>query len=514
MVSKKHSDAMKRFEALKDLALAPGSKEAIERQHSRGKYTARERIEKLLDSNSFVEIDMFAKHRAEGFGIEKNRPLTDGVVVGWGTIDGRQVGIFSQDFTVFGGALGEVFASKMHKIMDFALEAKIPIIGLNDGAGARIQEGVASLASYGGIFKRNVDSSGIIPQISVILGPCAGGAVYSPAITDFVFMVREIGNMFITGPDVVKTVTGENVTQEELGGAWTHATKSGVAHFVLENEDDCFKSIRRLLKYLPQNFESNPPKKSISSPSKKGSLLEVIPENTFQTYDVRKVLDYIVDSNSFFEVQPLFAPNIVIGFARLGGKSVGIVANQPKVLGGSLDISACEKAARFVRTCDSFGIPIISFVDVPGFTPGVDQEFGGIIRHSSKLLYAFAESTVPRVQIVLRQAYGGAFVVMNSKSIGADISFALPTAEISVMHANAAVGYVNHKELKEDPSRYDELVEKFDEEFSNPYLAAERGIIDAVVSPTELREKVISVLEAKANKSREKIFRKHGNVPL
>lgn len=514
MVSKKHSDAIKKFEELYSQALTPGSKEAVDRQHSRGKYTARERIEKLLDDNSFVEIDMFSKHNAEGFGIEKNRPLTDGVVVGWGTIDGRQVGIFSQDFTVFGGALGEVFASKMHKIMDFALEAKIPIIGLNDGAGARIQEGVASLASYGGIFKRNVEASGVIPQISVILGPCAGGAVYSPAITDFVFMVREIGNMFITGPDVVKTVTGENVTQEELGGAWTHATKSGVAHFVLENEDDCFKSIKKLLKYLPQNFEALPPKKASSNPNKKGSLLDVIPENTFQTYDVKKVLDYVLDGNSFFEVQPLFAPNIVTGFARLGGKSVGIVANQPKVYGGSLDISACEKAARFVRTCDAFGIPLISFVDVPGFTPGVDQEFGGIIRHSSKLLYAFAESSVPRVQIVLRQAYGGAFVVMNSKSIGADISFALPTAEISVMHASAAVGYINHKELDQDPSKYDNLVEEFDEKFSNPYLAAERGIIDGVISPLEVRSKIIAVLDAKQNKVRNKIYRKHGNVPL
>ena len=412
-----------------------GSPRAVEKHHAKGKMTARERIDYLLDDGSFQELDMLARHRAHGMGLEENRPYTDGVITGFGTIDGRRVCVFSQDFTVFGGALGEVFAEKIHKVMDLASSIGVPMIGLNDGAGARIQEGVVSLHSYGGIFHRNAQASGVIPQISVILGPCAGGAVYSPAMTDFIFMVQETSHMFITGPDVVKTVTGEDVTLEELGGAMSHATKSGVAAFVAPDEKSCLDDVRYLLSFLPSNnMEEAPLLRSGDDPERlTPELSELMPASPNQPYDMTKVIEAVVDDGEFFEVNHHWAMNLVCGFARIDGRAVGIVGNQPQMLAGVLNIDASEKGARFVRTCDAFNIPLVTFVDVPGFMPGTDQEYGGIIRHGAKLLYAYCESTVPRVQIITRKAYGGAYVVMNSKSIGADLAFAWPSAELAVM---------------------------------------------------------------------------------
>src|SRR6516225_352515 len=423
-------ERLEQLAKLKEEARQPGSEAAVQRQHKRGKLTARERIDLLLDPDSFVELDMLARHRAHGFGIEATRPLTDGVVTGWGTVDGRKVFVFSQDFTIFGGALGEVFAEKIHKVMDLAESTGAPLVGLNDGAGARIQEGVVSLASYGGIFYRNVKSSGVIPQISVILGPCAGGAVYSPAMTDFIFMVRGTSHMFITGPDVVKAATGEEVTQEELGGAITHATKSGVANFVADDEQSCIEMVRYLLSFLPANNLEDPPFFEAEDDPERScdALVDLMPDSTNRPYDMKAIITEIVDDGDFFEVSPLWAMNIVCGFARIDGHAVGIVGNQPQVLAGCLDIDASEKAGRFVRTCDAFNVPLVTFVDVPGFLPGTDQEYGGIIRHGAKLLYAYCEATVPRIQIITRKGYGGAFVVMNSKSIGADIAFAWPSA--------------------------------------------------------------------------------------
>ena len=418
-------ERLNQLDALREQAVHAGSPAAVERQHARGKLTVRERLERLLDPGSFVELDMLARHRAHGFGIENTRPLTDGVVTGWGAIDGRKVFVFAQDFTVFGGALGEVFAEKIHKVMDLAESVGCPVVGLNDGAGARIQEGVVSLAAYGGIFFRNVKASGVIPQISVILGPCAGGAVYSPAMTDFVFMVKGTSHMFITGPDVVKTVTGEDVTQEELGGAMTHASKSGVATFVADSEESCLEQVRYLLSFLPRNNLEDPPYFEPSDrPDRRcEGIVDLIPDVPNKPYDMKQVIAEVVDDGDFFEVHQLWAMNIVCGFARIDGHVVGLVGNQPQVLAGTLDIDASEKAARFVRTCDAFNVPLVTFVDVPGFLPGTDQEYGGIIRHGAKLLYAYCEATVPRVQIVTRKAYGGAYVVMNSKSIGADLAF-------------------------------------------------------------------------------------------
>ncbi|MFZ4516103.1 MAG: acyl-CoA carboxylase subunit beta [Acidimicrobiia bacterium] len=514
-----HHDRLAELEALKDQARNAGSPAAVERQHARGKLTARERIARLLDPDSFVELDMLARHRAHGFGIEKNRPLTDGVVTGWGTINGRKVFVFSQDFTVFGGALGEVFAQKIHKVMDLAESVGAPMIGLNDGAGARIQEGVVSLASYGGIFYRNVKSSGVIPQISVILGPCAGGVVYSPAITDFVFMVKGTSHMFITGPDVVKTVTGEDVTQEELGGAMTHASKSGVATMVCDDEDHCLDEVRTLLSYLPSNnLEEAPYEAPTDDPNRVNEALHhVIPDAPNQPYDMKAVIADVVDDGEFFETQPFFAPNIVCGFARLDGHVVGVVGNQPSVLAGCLDIDASEKAARFVRTCDAFNIPILTFVDVPGFLPGTDQEYGGIIRHGAKLLYAYCEATVPRIQIITRKAYGGAYVVMNSKSIGADLAFAWPSSEIAVMGPQGAVSIVFRKEIENaaDPeARRTELINEYTERFSNPYQAAERGYIDDVIDPRQTRSLLVRSLNMLRTKREQLPQRKHGNVPL
>jgi acetyl-CoA carboxylase carboxyltransferase component len=504
---------------LKEEALHAGSPAAIERQHKRGKLTARERLDLLLDEGSFVELDMLARHRAHGFGIENTRPLTDGVITGWGTIDGRKVFVFSQDFTVFGGALGEVFAEKIHKVMDLAESVGAPMIGLNDGAGARIQEGVVSLASYGGIFFRNVKASGVVPQISVILGPCAGGAVYSPAMTDFVFMTKGTSHMFITGPDVVKTVTGEDVTQEELGGAMTHASKSGVATFVYDDEQACLQQVRYLMSFLPSNNLEDPPfYEPEDDPERRcEDILDLIPDAPNKPYDMKKVIAEIVDDGEFLEVQPYWAMNIICGFGRINGHAVGIVGNQPQVLAGCLDIDASEKAGRFVRTCDAFNIPLVTFVDVPGFLPGTDQEYGGIIRHGAKLLYAYCESTVPRVQIITRKGYGGAYVVMNSKSIGADLAFAWPSGEIAVMGPQGAVNIIFRKEIEaaaDSEERRSELIAEYTERFANPYSAAERGYVDDVIDPRDTRRVLVRALEMLRSKKEKLPQRKHGNVPL
>lgn len=500
-------------------ALSAGSPHAVERQHQKGKMTARERLDYLLDEGSFQELDMLARHRAHGMGLDKSRPYTDGVVTGFGTIDGRRVCVFSQDFTVFGGALGEVFAEKIHKVMDLANSVGVPMIGLNDGAGARIQEGVVSLHSYGGIFRRNVKSSGVIPQISVILGPCAGGAVYSPAMTDFIFMVKETSHMFITGPDVVKTVTGEEVTLEELGGATSHATKSGVATFVLDDEKSCLDEVKYLLSFLPSNNMEEPPREEPTDDPDRlvPELLELMPDSPNLPYDMKKVIAACLDNGDYLEYFPQWAQNITCGFGRIDGQVVGIVGNQPAVLAGVLDIDSSEKAARFVRTCDSFNIPIVTFVDVPGFMPGVDQEYGGIIRHGAKLLYAYCEASVPRIQIITRKAYGGAYVVMNSKSVGADLAYAWPSAELAVMGPQGAVEVLHRREIAgaDDPvARRNELVEEYTERYANPYVAAERGFVDDVINPADTRKVLVQALRILRSKREELPRRKHGNVPL
>jgi acetyl-CoA carboxylase carboxyltransferase component len=512
-------ERLEQLAKLREEALHAGSPAAVERQHQRGKLTARERLELLLDEDSFVELDMLARHRAHGFGIENSRPLTDGVVTGWGTVDGRKVFVFAQDFTVFGGALGEVYAEKIHKVMDLAASVGAPMVGLNDGGGARIQEGVVSLASYGGIFHRNVEASGVIPQISVILGPCAGGAVYSPAMTDFIFMVKGLSNMFITGPDVVKTVTGEDVTQEELGGAMTHASKSGVATFVADDERSALSQVRYLLSFLPSNNLEDPPYFEPDDDPERtcDEIIDLIPDAPNKPYDMKRVISLVVDDGEFFEIHALWAMNIVCGFARIDGHVVGIVGNQPQVLAGTLDIDASEKAARFVRTCDAFNVPLVTFVDVPGFLPGTDQEYGGIIRHGAKLLYAYCEATVPRVQVITRKGYGGAYVVMNSKSIGADLAYAWPSAEIAVMGPQGAVGIIFRKELDaaDDPEvRRAELIDEYTERFANPYAAAERGYVDDVIDPRDTRKVLARSLAMLRTKREQLPQRKHGNVPL
>jgi acetyl-CoA carboxylase carboxyltransferase component len=493
--------------------------EADERQHARGKLTARERLELLLDRDSFVEIGAFARHRARGFGLEDKRPLTDGVVTGWGTVDGRTVFVFAHDFRIFGGALGEVFAAKIHKIMDMAEALGAPIIGLNDGAGARIQEGVAALAGYGGIFRRNVRASGVIPQISVVLGPCAGGAVYSPALTDFIFMVRGTSQMFITGPDVVAAVTGEVVTHQELGGADTHATRSGVATFVHDDEESCLDNVRYLLSFLPSNNLEPPPWYApLDDPHRTcHALLEMVPHAPEQSYDMRRVIEEIVDDGELLEVLPRWAGNVVCGLARLDGHVVGVVANQPAVLAGVLDIDASEKAARFVRTCDAFNIPLVTFVDVPGFLPGKAQEYNGIIRHGAKLLYAYGEATVPRIQLIVRKAYGGAYLVMDSKTLGADLCFAWPSNEIAVMGPDAAANIIFRKDIDRavnPEARRDELIAEYVERCMNPYQAAELGLVDDVIRPQDTRKVLIRALAALRSKREELPRRKHGNLPL
>ena len=512
------SERLNDLEERRQAALNAGTERAVTRQHEKGKMLARERIEYLLDDGSFHELDMLARHRAHDVGLDE-RPYTDGIITGWGTIDGRKVFVASQDFTVFGGALGEVFAEKMHKIMDLAESVGAPMIGLNDGAGARIQEGVVSLAGYGGIFRRNVQASVVIPQISVILGPCAGGAVYSPAMTDFIFMVRDSSHMFITGPDVVKTVTGEEVTLEELGGAGSHSTKSGVASFVASDEQSVLDDVKYLLSFLPSNNLDNAPVLSEGDDPERlcPQLREILPDSANVPYDMKAVIAEVVDDGEFLEYHAGWAGSIVCGFGRVDGRSVGIVGNQPMVMAGVLDIESSEKAARFVRFCDAFNLPLLTFVDVPGFLPGVDQEHGGIIRHGAKLLYAYCEATVPRVQVITRKAYGGAYVVMDSKSVGCDVSFAWPTAELAVMGPQGAVEILNRRELQQaaDPeARKAELVDDYTEKYANPYVAAERGIVDAVIDPAETRQKVVAAFRMIESKREELPKRKHGNVPL
>ena len=513
------AEKIQQLRELRKQAQLGGGPERIEKQHAKGKLTARERLEALLDPGSFVELDTFVVHRCYDFGLEKRRYLGDGVVTGYGTIDGRLVFVFSHDFTVFGGSLGEMFAKKVCKIMDLAMKVGAPVIGLNDSGGARIQEGVASLAGYGDIFFRNVLASGVIPQISAIMGPCAGGAVYSPALTDFIIMVRGISHMFITGPQVVKAALGQEVTFDELGGADVHAQLSGVAHFVTDTEEECFELIRRLLSYIPSNNMEDPPYvETGDDPGRTDERLNsLMPDDPDKPYDVKEVIRSVVDNGEFLEVQPHFAPNIVVGFARLNGHSVGIVANQPLWFAGALDINASCKAARFVRFCDAFNIPIITFVDVPGFLPGIEQEHGGIIRHGAKLLYAYCEATVPKITVILRKAYGGAYDVMGSKHSGADINLAWPTAEIAVMGPEGAINIIFRRELAkaEDPETLRrQLVAEYRRKFANPYVAAQKGYIDDVIEPSETRPRLIAALEMLLNKREARPYKKHGNIPL
>ncbi len=496
-----------------------GGKDRIEKQHSKNKLTARERVDILLDKNSFIEMDMFVKHRSTDFGMENNRIPTDGVITGYGTIDKRKVFVFSQDFTVFGGSLSETFAEKVCKIMDMAMKVGAPVIGLNDSGGARIQEGVVSLAGYADIFLRNTLASGVIPQISAVLGPCAGGAVYSPAITDFILMAKKTSHMFVTGPNVVKTVTHEEVTMENLGGAETHSSKSGVSHFACENEVEVIQTIRKLMSYLPlNNIDDAPNIKTNDDPHRVDEELDnLIPKNPNKPYDMHKVIESVMDRNTFLEVHKDFAQNIICGFARLDGRSVGIIANQPAHLAGVLDIDSSTKAGRFVRFLDAFNIPIITFEDVPGFLPGTDQEWRGIIKNGAKLLYAYCEATVPKITVITRKAYGGAYDVMSSKHIRGDLNFAWPTAEIAVMGPKGAVEIIWKKDIAnaDNPEeKMDELVQKYREKFANPYIAAERGYVDDVIEPHETRFRLISGLELLSTKVDTNPKKKHGNIPL
>ena len=513
----------------RDEATHAGSERAVERQHAKGKMTARERIERLLDPGSFTEFDELARHRATDFGMTANRPYGDGVVTGHGMIDGRPVCVFSQDFTVFGGSLGEVYGEKIVKVMDHALKVGCPIIGINDGGGARIQEGVVALGLFAEIFRRNVFASGVIPQISLIMGPCAGGAVYSPAITDFTLMVEGISHMFITGPDVIKTVTGEEVSFEELGGAQAHNVKSGVAHFQAKDEDECFDLARDLLSYLPSNNLDDPPaspapfigggpdEEALAVTDADAELDTAIPDSANQPYDMHNVIEHVLDGGDFLEVHAGFAQNMIVGFGRADGHPVGVVANQPMHLAGCLDIDASEKAARFVRTCDAFNVPVLTFVDVPGFLPGTGQEWGGIIRRGAKLIFAYAEATVPKVTVITRKAYGGAYDVMGSKHLGGDVNLAWPTAHIAVMGAQGAVNILYRRELAaaEDPDALrSSLVTEYEDTLANPYIAAERGYVDAVIRPAETRSQVIRALRALRTKRQTLPPKKHGNIPL
>ena len=514
-----------------DEAVHAGSQRAVATQHGRGKMTARERIAILLDPDSFVELDALARHRSDNFGLDAKRPYGDGVVTGYGTVEGREVFVFAQDFTVFGGSLGEVFGEKIVKVMDLALKTGAPIIGINDSGGARIQEGVVSLAMYGEIFYRNVQASGVIPQISLILGPCAGGAVYSPAITDFIVMVEGTSHMFITGPDVIKTVTGEDVGFEELGGAHSHQVKSGVAHFAAPDEQDALALTRQLLSYLPSNNLEDPPSYAATVSDELSdtdlTLDALIPDSANQPYDMHTVITAVLDDGDFLEVQPMYAPNMVTGFGRIEGHSVGIVANQPMQFAGTLDIAASEKAARFVRTCDAFNVPVLTFVDVPGFLPGTDQEWDGIIRRGAKLIYAYAEASVPLVTVITRKAYGGAYDVMGSKHLGADVNLAWPTAQIAVMGALGAVNILHRKEIAQAETEVAEgtsaksveevradLITRYEDTLLNPYLAAERGYVDAVIEPSQTRLQVSRALRMLRNKRSTRPPKKHGNIPL
>ncbi len=512
-----------------DEAVHAAGEKAIEKQHAKGRQTARERIEMLFDEGSFVELDELARHRSVAFGLEKNRPYGDGVITGYGTIDGRQVCVFSQDFTIFGGSLGEVYGEKICKVMDLAIKTGCPIIGINEGAGARIQEGVVSLGLYGEIFRRNVHASGVIPQISLIMGNCAGGHVYSPAVTDFTVMVDQTSAMFITGPDVIKTVTGEDVSMEELGGARTHNTKSGNAHYMGADEEDALEYVKALIGYLPQNNMDEPPAydpdysaaDAVEISEEDLALDTLIPDSPNQPYDMHDVITTVLDDDEFLEVQPLFAPNIIVGFGRVEGRSVGIVANQPMQFAGTLDIDASEKAARFVRTCDAFNVPVLTFVDVPGFLPGTDQEWNGIIRRGAKLIYAYAEATVPLVTIITRKAYGGAYDVMGSKHLGADLNLSWPTGQIAVMGSQGAANIIHRRTLAaveaeggDVEARRAELIDEYETHLANPYIAAERGYVDAVIMPHETRVEIVRALRLLKTKRETLPPKKHGNIPL
>ncbi|MGQ9473384.1 MAG: acyl-CoA carboxylase subunit beta [Candidatus Caldatribacteriaceae bacterium] len=502
-----------------EVLISGGGKKAIEKQHQAGKRTARERIDMFLDPESFEEVDLFVEHRAERFGMKGKTVPADGVVTGFGTVEGRIVFVYSQDFTVMGGSLGEMHAKKICKIMDMALKVGAPVVGINDSGGARIQEGIDSLSGYGQIFWRNTQSSGVIPQIAVIAGPCAGGAVYSPALMDFIFMIEGMSKMFVTGPQVVKAATGEEVSAEELGGAMTHAVRSGVAHFVARSEEECFAELRKLLQYLPSNNAEEPPFIETDDPMDRENhpLLEVVSTNPNKPYDMKKVILEVVDQGSFLEIQKDFARNIIVGFARMGGHVVGVVANQPYHLAGCLDIDSADKASRFIRFCDCFGIPLVTLVDVPGFLPGTNQEFGGIIRHGAKMLYAYSEATVPKITVIIRKAYGGAYLAMCSRDLGADLVLAWPTAEIAVMGAEGAVGIIFRQEIEKaldmEATRA-KLIEEYRREFYNPYQAAKRGYVDQVIDPVLTRLKVIRALEVFWSKREGRRGKKHGNFPV
>ncbi len=512
-----HEEKIKKLYQLKKLAEGGGGQEKIDAQHSKGKLTARERIEILLDPNTFVEIDKYVTHRSEEANEKKY--YGDGVITGFGLVNGRQVFIYAYDFTVLGGSLGEMAGRKISKIMEHAMDCGAPILGIIDSGGARIQEGVMSLDGYGGIFFKNMMASGVIPQITASIGPCAGGAVYSPAMTDFVIMVEKVGQMFVTGPEVVKEVLSQDVSFEDLGGAKTHATKSGVAHFVAKNEYDCIDKIRTLLSFLPQNNSEEAPFVGTSDDINRvdPKLLSILPENPYEQYDMKQIIKLIADRGEFFEIHELFAENIIVGFARMAGRSVGIVANQPMYLAGALDINSSSKAARFIRFCDSFNIPIVTLVDTPGYLPGTDQESNGIIRHGSKLLYAYCEATVPKITCIIGKAYGGAYIAMGSKNLGTDVNYAWPTAEIAVLGPEAAITIIHRRDLKHSPdaaATKRKLVKDFRDKFANPYIAAEKGIIDAVIDPMETRPMIIHALVAFSNKRESRPVRKHGNINL
>ncbi len=518
-VERQMNDRLEQLKAQRDLSRLGGGEKRIQQQHEKGKLTARERINLLLDQGTFEEIDPFVTHRATDFGMEERKTLGDAVVTGYGKVEERQIFVYAQDFTVLGGSVSEVVGQKICKVMDLALKTGSPVVGLNDSGGARIQEGVPSLGAYGDIFLRNTLASGVIPQLSVIVGPSAGGAVYSPAITDFIFMVQDLGQMYITGPDVIKAVTGEEVTHEELGGAMAHGIRSGLAHFVLDSEDECLAHVRRLLGFLPSNNLEDPPlAQTTDDPDRVDeSLAHLVPEEPNKAYDIRDIVLRVADDEEFLEVHRDFAPNIVVGYARLNGRVVGIVGNQPAYLAGVLDINASVKAARFVRFCDCFNIPLITLVDVPGFMPGTDQEHGGIIKHGAKLLYAYAEATVPKISVMTRKAYGGAYIVMSSKHLRGDINLAWPSAEIAVMGPEAAVNIVFRDELasaKDPDRRRDSLTQEFRDRFANPYVAANRGYLDDVIDPRETRPRLIRALEMLQTKRDTLPAKKHGNIPL
>jgi propionyl-CoA carboxylase beta chain len=519
MTGQESRTPLERLEAMREQGRLGGGVERVARQHAKGKLTARERIHTLLDPDTFHELDPFVTHRATEFGLAERRTLGDSVITGWGEIDGRQVYVFAQDFTVMGGSVGEVHGQKVCKVLDLALENGAPVIGINDSGGARIQEGVDSLNAYGEIFYRNTLASGVVPQISIIAGPCAGGAVYSPALTDFVFMLEGAGRMFITGPDVIRSVTQEEVSAEALGGADIHARQSGVAHFAAPGEDETFGLVRRLLSYLPSNNAEDPPYvRPIDPPDRMDEALDMtVPEDPSEPYDMQRIVAYIVDEGVFFQVHERFATNLMVGFARMGGHVVGIVAQQPPVLAGVLDIDAADKGARFIRFCDAFNIPLLTLVDTPGFLPGLEQERGGIIRHGAKMIYAYAEASVPKISVITRKAYGGAYIVMSSKALRGDICLAWPGAEIAVMGPRGAVNIIFRRELQEaeDPEAVSErLVQDYREEFAHPYVAAGRGYLDDVIAPRETRPRVIRALEMLADKRVQRPTRKHGSIPL